>query len=119
MGNKGKDNDRPAGRCLFDVLCGHNAGNKGGVQMIKAKDTIHDQPGKVFDCSCGVEMSCDGETASLVFSQLAKDDDNMGPMVYASMRGTKLTISLCDRDDVAHCFVWDEGCDKWREEKNT
>lgn len=79
--------------------------------------TIHANPGKVFDCACVVGVECDGETIAFRFPQIEQKEDNVGPMVYATMRGTELRICMCDRDDVQVEFAWDEAEGKWRQVK--
>ena len=37
----------------------------------------------------------------------------MGPSAYVSMDGTKLKVSLTDRDDVQISFTWDEKGNRW------
>ena len=75
---------------------------------------IHANPGKVFDCACKVGVECDGETIALRFPQIDRDDDNIGPMVYAHMRGTELRVTLADRENADIEFAWDEGAGVWR-----
>ena len=75
--------------------------------------TIHANPGCVFDCSCVVKVGCDGETASLEFPQIAQKEDPVGPMVYACMNGTNLTIRLTGVDDSEWGFVWNEKERRW------
>lgn len=81
--------------------------------------TIHDNRGFVLDCACVVDFQCDGETASFEFPQLAQENDNIGPSVYVSMYGTKLKITLTDRDDVQVSFTWDEKGNRWIQWDNT
>ena len=76
--------------------------------------TIHANPGKVLDCSMLVGVECDGETIALRFPAIERVDDNIGPMVYAHLRGTELRVTLCDREDADIEFAWDEGEGKWR-----
>jgi hypothetical protein len=78
--------------------------------------TIHDQPGKIFDCSAVVEVHCDGETLALEFPQLRQELDNINPMVWASMKGTRLTITLSNRDDTEWVLGWCEESSRWRVE---
>lgn len=75
---------------------------------------IHANPGKVFDCVCKVGVECDEETIALRFPQIDRDDDNIGPMVYAYMLGTELRVTLCNREDADIEFAWDEGSNVWR-----
>ena len=75
--------------------------------------TIHDNKGCVLDCACIVDFQCDGETASFEFPQLAQENDNISPSVYVSMDGTKLKVSLTDRDDVQVAFTWCEKGNRW------
>ena len=75
---------------------------------------IHANPGKVFDCACKVGVECDGETIALRFPQIDRDDDNIGPMVYAHMRGTELRVTLADRENADIEFAWDEVAGVWR-----
>jgi len=81
--------------------------------MELTRQTIHDRPGNVFDCSCVIGVECDGETLALRFPQIERPDDNLSPMVYVCMNGTKLTVRLCDRDDVEWGFEWAEDGDRW------
>lgn len=74
--------------------------------------TIHENPGCVLDCACAIDVRCDGETIAFEFPQLTKPNDS-GPMVYASMDGAELKITLTDRDDEAWSFAWNESEGKW------
>jgi len=76
--------------------------------------TIHANRGKVLDCACVVGVECDGETMALRFPAIERDDDNIGPMVYAHLRGTELHVTICDRDESDIEFAWDETDGKWR-----
>lgn len=76
--------------------------------------TIHANPGKVLDCAMLVGVECDGETIALRFPAIERADDNIGPMVYAHLRGTELRVTLCDREDADIEFAWDESDGKWR-----
>ena len=82
--------------------------------MKQGEYEIHANPGKVFDCACKVGVECDGETIALRFPQIDRDDDNIGPMVYAHMRGTELRVTLADRENADIEFAWDEGAGVWR-----
>jgi hypothetical protein len=82
--------------------------------MKQGEYEIHANPGKVFDCACKVGVECDGETIALRFPQIERDDDNIGPMVYAHMRGTELRVTLCNREDADIEFAWDESSNVWR-----
>lgn len=86
--------------------------------MKKQTSVIHDNLGGVFDCSCVVDVTMDGTTVGMEFPQLARDDDNVGPMAYVSMDGTRLKVSLTDRDDVQVSFAWDERGNRWVQEEN-
>lgn len=79
-----------------------------------AEGTIHANLGKVLDCTMLVGVECDGETIALRFPAIERADDNIGPMVYAHIRGTELRVTLCDRDDADIVFAWDEDKGKWR-----
>jgi hypothetical protein len=81
--------------------------------MKRESYTIHDNKGCVLDCACVVDVTSDGQTASFEFPQLAQENDNMGPSVYVSMDGTRLKVSLTDRDDVQVSFKWDEKGNRW------
>jgi hypothetical protein len=76
--------------------------------------TIHANHGKVLDCTMLVGVECDGETIAFRFPALERDDDNIGPMVYAHLRGTELRVTFCDREDSDIEFAWNEGTGKWR-----
>lgn len=76
--------------------------------------TIHANQGKVLDCTMLVEVECDGETIALRFPAIERDDDNVGPMVYARLRGTELRVTICDRVDSDIEYAWDECTGKWR-----
>lgn len=82
--------------------------------MKQGEYEIHANPGKVFDCACKVGVECDGETIAMRFPQIDRDDDNIGPMVYAHMRGTELRVTLADRENADIEFAWDEGAGVWR-----
>ena len=82
--------------------------------MKQGEYEIHANPGMVFDCICQVGVEFDGETIALRFPQIDREDDNIGPMVYAHMMGTELRLTLCDRETSDIEFVWDEGLNTWR-----
>ena len=82
--------------------------------MTPDKYKISANPGKVFDCACEVNVECDGETIALRFPQIDRDDDNLGPLVYAHMRGTELRVTLADREDAHIEFAWSEDANVWR-----
>ena len=82
--------------------------------MKQGEYTIHANKGKVFDCACVVGVECDGETIAFRFPQIEQEGDNVGPMVYACMNGTRLHVKLCGREDVDVDFAWDEGEGVWR-----
>lgn len=77
-----------------------------------------DHPETVFNCACRVGVECDGETVALRFPQLERNSDNLPPMVYACMQGIKLHVRLCDRDDVAVDFAWNEITSRWELQDN-
>lgn len=79
-----------------------------------AEGTIHANPGNVLDCAMLVGVECDSETIALRFPAIERDDDKIGPMVYAHLRGTELRVTLCDREDADIEFAWDESDGKWR-----
>lgn len=74
---------------------------------------IHSNKGKVFDCVCVVGVECDEETIAFRFPQLEQEDDDIGPMVYAHMRGTELRVTLCSRENARTEFAWDEDKSAW------
>ena len=81
--------------------------------MKRDEYTIHASKGKVFDCACVVGVECDGETIAFRFPQIEQECDNVGPMVYAHMRGTELRVTLCGREDVDVELAWDESGGVW------
>ena len=82
--------------------------------MKQGEYEIHANLGKVLDCACRVGVECDGETIALRFPQLEREDDNIGPMVYAHIRGTELRVTLGDRENADTEFAWDERAGIWR-----
>lgn len=76
--------------------------------------TIKSNPNNVLNCACVVGVECDGETIAFRFPQLERDDDNVGPMVYACIDGTTLRVSFCDRDDTQVDLTWSEEENTWK-----
>ncbi len=81
--------------------------------MIEEKYTIHANTGRVLDCTCVVELTCDPEVIGLEFPQLAQENTNLIPMVYVCMKGTELTVRLINHDDIEHEFSWGENAGRW------
>lgn len=76
--------------------------------------TIKSSPEKALSCACTVGVECDGETIAFRFPQLERDDDNVGPMVYACVNGTTLHVVFCDRDDTQIDLAWSEEENTWK-----
>jgi hypothetical protein len=86
--------------------------------MKLAHDTIHSNPGNVLDCTLLVCVECDGETFAMRFPAIERPDDSIGPFVYAHLRGTELHVTLCERNDTAVEFAWNEHTGRWHEVDN-
>lgn len=78
--------------------------------------TLHATSGKVLDCTCEVEITCDEETVGLYFPSLQREGSvGPGPQAYAHIDGTELRTTLINRDSSGTEFAWDEEKGVWHE----